>query len=190
MDLKTYIIEALSDYKPKKHLGSGQSGDVYDLGGGKVLKKISNFYEQVDNIEDFYKYCHANNPKEFPKIYEFGKDYVVMEKLNPETDKCFQYGDLICNFDKKQWKDINIPKSWVKRNDAFFLLNLLNLPKDKLSKAEDAIKEMGGIHQEVYEWLKSVLEILDEVGIEWWDTDFKPENLGERKNGEVVWFDI
>ena len=189
--LNEVLNEAFNDYKLGTSLGSGCAGEVFDIGSGKVLKRIDDPSEQLSEINKFYEYCSKHNTVVFPKVYEYDENYVVTEKLSPVTDKCILYADLVCNYNGKEWLELDIPDSWVKKKSSFFIIDVIKkLSGDKLSKTEDAIKKLSSSHWEVYLWIKEVYNILKKIGIDWYQTDFKHENLGERKNGEVVWFDI
>jgi len=87
------LIDLLKEIKPKKiysgkRLGAGGTFDVYQhaTDSNKVVKVFSREDDSdPKEIKKFLKELSTifkSNPKYFPKVYEVGDDYIVLEKLN------------------------------------------------------------------------------------------------------------
>ena len=60
-----------------KKIGRGSDRDVYDIGDGKVLKVIKSARGIGQTLKDYY----LEDAGVIPKTFEYGKNYVVAEKI-------------------------------------------------------------------------------------------------------------
>lgn len=159
-----------------KMLGAGSNGIVIDV-GNRVIKWFHKNTPLKGEDEKFYEWC-LNHPRSvvFPVVYRMGKNYVVMEKLKTDTTRCKFYdrylgwnGEKVEVNGKKDTLD-----HWIYKNDP---------------KVEEVLKKDFKIW-EVYQWGKKALKYLNEATGFTEFSDLRLANLGERKNGEIVWFDI
>lgn len=151
-------------------LGAGANGIVLDF-GDKVIKV---FYGKEINKKDlpFIKYCLNKDSNVFPKVYKIGKNWCVMEKLELNTPKCMLYMDIIDNFEYNGFDFIRSISKGKKLDST------LNLSKTQL---------------EVYEWCLKVKQEMDKIKNRYVSTypgDLVINNIGERKNGDIIFFDI
>ena len=159
-----------------KMLGAGSNGIVIDC-GDKVIKWFHKNTPPIGEDERFYNWCLAHpKSKIFPVVYKIGKNYVVMEKLKTGTVRCKFY-DKYLGFNGEKIEINRVKKSldyWIYENDP---------------KVEAILKKDIKIW-EVYSWGKKALKCLKEAtGFDKF-SDLRLPNIGERKNGEIVWFDI
>lgn len=164
--LQSYILERGS--KKSSLLGIGQNSKVEDIGEGKV-KKIYNSNHIKSCDLPFIKYCYNHKSGVFPKVYEYGDNWVILEKLKlntPKIKKWFKYLDDI-KFDGKTIYEWSLERQ--------IDINIF----DKFGK-------------EVYDWCKQCQKEMKEMKSPYinWPGDLTPENVGERDNGEIVFFDI
>ena len=159
-----------------KMLGAGSNGIIIDC-GDRIIKWFHKNTPLKGEDKKFYEWC-LNHPrsKVFPVIYKIGENFVVMEKLKIGTPRCKFYDEYL-GFDGKKI-DINGDKHpldyWIYKNDP---------------KVEKILKKDFKVW-EVYNWGKKALKYLEEAtGFDKF-SDLRLANIGERKNGEIVWFDI
>lgn len=154
----------------KKLIGRGMNASVYEL-GDKVIKIFFNGRVRSDN-KRFYEYSQKSNFKYFPKIYRLGKGYAIMEKLKLNTPKIQKYFSII---------DKEVPTEY-NTTTYYQLLQDGELDWNKLTKEES----------EVMHWL-------EDCGKELWKNkilsrgdfgDLCINNVGERADGTIVYFDI
>lgn len=148
-------------------LGAGSYGVVLDLDSDKVIKI---FYKNEIPSEEgsFIKWCHKNNSKVFPKIYKIGKNWCVMEKLNIRTKKCCDYMKVINS-----------------KPNGYSFMRDIGVKKPDFSKFDD-------LQKEVYDWCFRAYSEMKDSGVRYmkWPGDLSLNNIGERDNGEVVFFDV
>ena len=83
------LVDILKEIQtqPKKRIGHGNQGNVYNVGKNKIVKKSTNpkgFSQDEIEIYNLFN----QHPDVFPHIYKLTKDYVIMDKLdqNPLGD--------------------------------------------------------------------------------------------------------
>ena len=164
--LLSYITERGSH--SRSPFGIGQNSTVEDIGGGKVKKTYN-----LDHIKycdlPFVKYCFKHKSKVFPIVYEYGDNWVILEKLKlntPEIKKWFKYLDDI----KYEGKSIY---EWTKEKNV-----------------DEKIFDEYGL--KVYHWCKQCQKEMKEMNSPYisWPGDLVINNVGQRKNGDIVFFDI
>ena len=178
-------IEQLYEYISKtpldrlnKVMGAGGYGVVFDIGNNKVIKfkyKNSGWGMEHDEIYDkFYNYCLNRKSKILPYVYKYTPNYIIMEKLKPNTPKCKKYYKVI------EEKDFNV--NGTKMSMVKIIANNIDY-------------EFTGFDKEVYEWMLELKKEMiaysgREINSNYWYGDMRPANLGERKNGDIVFFDV
>lgn len=149
-----------------KLIGAGANAATFDL-GDKVIKC---FYKNrmYEREKEFYELCKSRKFEDvLPIVYHIGKGYVIMEKVKVRTKKCT---DIIHSLNKDNGTDTLYHLIQDGKTDEF--------KWDK--KSEFTIQ-----------WMSKIRKVLDVLGYEHTDYgDLHPENIGERDNGDVVYFDI
>ncbi len=151
-----------------KTLGAGSNGIVIDLGNDKVVKIFyGNHIKQQDRI--FLKWCYKNKSSVFPKIYKMGKSWVIMEKLDMYTPSTKKLMDILDNH------EIDGKKIWTYVSKG-------NLDINKISKDE----------LWAYNWGLVCKQDFSKINSDYcqWPGDLNIKNIGERKNGDIIFFDI
>ena len=77
------LVDILKEIQtqPKKRIGHGNQGNVYNVGKNKIVKKSTNpkgFSQDEIEIYNLFN----QHPDVFPHIYKLTKDYVIMDKLD------------------------------------------------------------------------------------------------------------
>lgn len=148
-------------------LGAGSNGIVLSFENDKIIKIF--YGDTIKKIDKpFIDWCNKNDSKVFPKVYKVGKNWCVMEKLKVLTPKCKKYMDIIDNC-----KKIKFISDIIKRKEV-----------DTSIFTEDEL--------EVYNWcikVRDTMELINSRYIEY-PGDLVINNIGERDNGDVVFFDI
>ena len=161
-------------------LGSGSYGSVFTIGNDKVIKWF-NLPPEKDDIK-FYKYCLNNKSKYFPIIYKYTDKYCIMEKLKDNTSKCKLYSKTINKRFKINGKNTSIwgIENQVIKGEKF-------TKKDQI-EIDKYIKNLSKEEKEIYDWFSNAMSEAHNNGFI--AVDMKSTNIGERPNGDVVWFDI
>lgn len=150
-------------------IGAGSNGIVLTF-NDRVIKI---FYEdKIKSIDEpFIKYCYNRDSKVFPKVYKIGKNWCVMERLKTHTDKCILYMDIIDNC----------------KIDGFDFIS--SIAKGKHIKSPSKLSEE---QLEVYEWCISVKKEMENINSKYisYPGDLVLNNIGERDNGDIVFFDV
>lgn len=149
-------------------VGAGAAGSAFEV-NNKIIKV---FYRSniIPLFRRFYEYCLKHDSKYFPKVYRLGKNYVIMEKLKTNTSKI-----------KKMFRilDASIPELGLTFYRAYKEDKLRRI---QLTKEQQRIKDwLDGMSKELWE-----NNLLDEGDL----GDLKHDNLGEREDGTIVFFDI
>lgn len=157
-------------------LGAGSNGIVVDC-GDRIIKWFHKNTPMKDEDNSFFEWCMKHpKSKVFPVVYKLGKNYVVMEKLKTGTPRCKLY-DSYLGFGGKKIEvngKADTLDHWIYKNDPAV--------EQEIKKDREA--------WEVYQWGKTALQYLKEsAGFDKF-SDLRLANIGERKNGEIVWFDI
>lgn len=155
---------------PKRYItdsvGNGAYGIIFNYPGNKI-EKIS-FLGFTPNEYKFYNYLKNNPTSIFPKIYDLEKDQVIMEKLNTETPKVSKCGEYIKKYIIKEDTD----GGYKKRYPDWKLM------EEELGKSYWFYKFIKDIEKELYKIFGIKI-----VG------DLLADNIGERTNGDLVYFD-
>lgn len=155
---------------PKRYItnsiSNGAYGIVFEYPGNRI-EKIS-FLGFTPNEYKFYNYIKGHPVSIFPKIYDLEEDQVIMEKLNTATPKISECGEYIKKYIIKE--DTN--KGFKYRYPNWELME-----KD-LGKNHWFYKFIEDIERELYKifGFKTVGDLL-------------VDNIGERRNGDLVYFD-
>lgn len=116
-------------------------------------------------------WCSKHKSKVFPEVYKIGKNWCVMEKLELDTPKCQKYMYII---DYEDFDGLS-PISDIAKGKTV---------SDKSKLTDDQL--------EVYEWvlaIKAEMEKINSRHIQY-PGDLVINNIGERPNGDVVFFDV
>ena len=188
------ILSNMPKNRLEKILGAGSFGAAIELSNGAVCKIFHKNTPMEAHDRTFYEWCMKHSSNVFPKVYKLGKNYVVMEKLDVATEKCKVYSTIIDPWkaaDRAILKDkmatANIP---VKSGPLFAFIDWAKGDK-KVANLPDFVKTLDGSALEVANWAMQCVTELKEMGIVNKNIgDMKPANLGERKDGSIIWFDL
>ena len=146
----------------------------------------------------FYKWCMTHNSNFFPKVKKLGKNFVVMEKLEVGSKKCREFTKIVDDWNAKN----PITKAFIaagipdaKNGPLFCTIHVLAYPAISKAWENKLVEVINGLEDENYKWhakwvynacceLREMGVINGNVG------DIKPANVGERKDGTIIWFDI
>lgn len=172
--LSEYINEAL------RLLGKGEEGKVYDLGDGRVKKVFKR--GRVPMTWQLLMQAQQMGVKtlSLPTVYKVGPDYVIREACTPNTKKC------------RDFYRVTMSKPFT-NEDILYRMILADRWKydDKTDSVVTGIKmSTPGILGEVIGFLCHLKYELTELTGHPSLGDFKPENLGETKDGRVVMMDF
>lgn len=179
------LLERLPKNRLDRVLGAGSYGIVLDL-NDKVIKWFHKNTPMENRDRKFYEYCLRHRTSVFPEIYKVGKNFVIMEKLKTGTQKCKLYDQWI-GFSPK-YKTTFKPKE-LKGKEADLEFCVKNYEKYS-SQIDDYLFKATTQVREIFDWLMRVRD-------EYWKIfpgdgfgDLREANIGERNNGDMVWFDI
>ena len=165
--------------KSKEKIGSGEHGEVYNVGLNKIFKKsnkVNGFtLSEIENYNLFNQY-----PDLFPYIYKLTNDYIIMDKLDSPGRELMD----VYNFldDINIWRDddfiTNIYES-VKNND-------LKIFNQILQKSKELNKE------DIYNTLKKCLEFCIKLNKLFKDKfiDIQLSNIGIDSENKIKIFDL
>lgn len=155
---------------PKRYItnsiSNGAYGIVFEYPGNRI-EKIS-FLGFTPNEYKFYNYIKRYPVPIFPKIYDLEKDQVIMEKLNTATPKISECGEYIKKYIIK--KDTS--KGYRNRYPNWELME----------------KELGRSHW-FYKFIQDIEIGLNKIFGMKTIGDIRHENIGERNDGTLVFFD-
>jgi hypothetical protein len=178
------ILTKLPKNRISHILGAGSYGAAIEI-GDKVCKLFHKNTPMESRDAKFYKYCKEHRSSVFPYVYRLGRNFVVMEKLNMNTDKCKLYNSYLGMSPKNKIDGISMEKI------------LLGMRKANTSKADHRkfaalIDKFTPEQNEVYNWGWKVLDGLKEsTGDDSSLSDLRLANIGERVGtGEIIFFDI
>lgn len=159
--------------KIDKILGHGAEACVFDL-GDKIIKC---YYKNTipAPTRKFFELCLKGEHKIFPKVYRIGKGYVVMEKVTPCTKKVQR---MFATLSKK-----------VKHNGVES--TLYHIIQDKTYKYD----ELTNFQKEIVDFMEEIRQVLGDLsgnGINLYGDfgDFHKDNVGEKEDGTIVYFDV
>lgn len=147
-------------------IGAGSEGIVLDLHDDRVIKLCyGNEFDK--SIKSFYQWCNSNKSSVFPRVYKLGKNWCVMEKLSMHTPKCKSYMSVIEDRNRKY-----------------------NFIRDINNDVTPDLNSFTDIQKEVYHWCVQVKAEMDGIKYIDYPMDLGINNIGERKNGDIVFFDV
>lgn len=162
----------------KRILGAGGEGMVYDLGNDRVLKIIfdTDFVSNGAQNLKIYKSMIGKNFVTLPKIYKVTQHFIIRESVTPATTKCANYY-RIATTNYPGLKDVG---GTMERGFA----------RGKIYDVNVGVPKSNNI-QEVRKWLLTLRNELNSIGINIKVNygDFRLKNIGETKDGRVVYFD-
>lgn len=74
-------------------IGAGYTGLVFEYSSNQVIKLMYNSF--IPNELKYFSYQKQHNKKIFPKIYEYSNDYVIMEKLQTNSQYLQEFREKI-----------------------------------------------------------------------------------------------
>ena len=154
-------------------LGAGSNGVVLKIGDDKVLKLFyGDHIKKCD--EPFIKWCHVNKSNVFPTVYKIGKNWCIMELLSTHTGKCQLYINTL-------------DKSNINGKTLFRILSDNKYQFDKIDTSM-----FTDIQLEVFDWCKQVANGMKDMNSSYisFPGDLCINNIGERKDGKIIFFDI
>jgi hypothetical protein len=168
----------------KRLAGVGSYGAVFDKDDEKVIKLFFNGLTSQD--KEFFTICKEHPEiKVFPTVYGFGDKWVVMEKLDVNSPKVNKYNEYLFRLksEKKHIFDGNVISDYISdlaKGLSIPATFIHELEKDKFAK-------------EVWNWVKQVDKACKKycspkLQMNW--LDWHPGNFGQRKNGDIVFFDV
>lgn len=162
----------------KRILGAGGEGMVYNLGDNKVLKVMfdTDFMGDKSRYIKTYKSMVGKHFETLPDIYKVTDDYIIREEVRPDTTKCRNYYRIATT----KYPGLEDVGGTMERGFARGNTYDVNVAVPKTKEV-----------QEVRKWLLSLRKDLSSIGINIRMNygDFKSANLGETKDGRVVYFD-
>lgn len=154
-------------------LGTGNNGVALKIGHNKVLKLF--YGDHIKSCDEpFIKYCSRVNSSVFPKVYKIGKNWYTMELLKTHTSKCKLYMDTL-------------DKSNINGKSLFDILTDNQYDFDKINTIK-----FTDIQKEVFNWCCQIAREMKEINSSYisFPGDLVLNNIGERDNGEIIFFDI
>jgi len=177
--------------------GEGSIHIVYNYGKDKVIKFNQNQGEPIsDHIKIFDKY-----PEIFPKVYDIGEDYVILEKLddnkaNSEMWECKKY--LFSQSSEIPPKNQHIAKLVQRsriKGPNWYNSEMIQLIYNNLDDSELKSQLQKELPSNLYNSLiKNWYPLLQNVKNISWDSkiekDINDENFGYNSKGELKMLDI
>jgi len=160
-------------------LGVGGEGMVYDLGNGRVMKLLFDTDWMGDNARTLEMTRNMIGKKftTLPNIFKVTKNFIIREGCTPNTSRIRKFYDIAT---EKRFHDGNVSFE-----------NLVVGGHQEKALALASTKE----EKEVVEWLIKCCEELRSVGYNPGEDgvnaigDFRTANLGETKDGRIIYFD-
>lgn len=168
----------------KRLVGVGSYGAVFGKDDDKVIKFFFNGMTEQD--KEFFSVCKEHPElKMFPTVYAFGKNWAVMEKLDVNSPKVNKYNEYLFRLKsaKKHLFDGKVLSDYISNYaegkeipEGFFY----EMKRDKTAV-------------EIWKWIESIDKACKKyfskkLQMNW--LDWHPGNFGQRKNGEMVFFDV
>lgn len=170
------ILQNMPKNRIERILGAGSYGAAVELSNGKVCKIFHKNRDMEKTDREFFEYCMTHKTNVFPTVHKLGKKFVIMDKLAMNTPKCKKY-DQYLKVNGKKFNGMDIEQ-----------IAKQVIEKDK--KIDKVIAKLDDEAKEVLDWSVDALTHLKAaVG---WDSfsDMRLANIGERKDGAIIWFDI
>lgn len=180
-------------------IGAGDSGSVYNLNGGKVLKitydeplalkKAEN--KQIDGVVKIYKVGVVPIPAEF-QTWDNEADrayYIIMERVDTPSSlvqKLKQYNKIFVQLKNTNEMWGAVAEKYDTHNTLDFISRMVYYGKDKLINKflEDTTKESVGISND----LIRIFNSLKKHNIYW--VDVHEQQFGIDTKGNLVAFDV
>jgi hypothetical protein len=175
------LIDILKEIqiRPKKRIGSGEHGNVYNVGKNKIVKNSTNpkgfSQDEIEIYSIFNQHLDI-----FPHIYKLAKDYVIMDRLDSPGKELMDIYNFLDN--------INI---W---RDEDFLTNIYDEVRSNNLKTTQQIlqkvKELGKM--DIYNTLKKCLYFCIELKKLFQNKriDVHLGNVGVGNDGKIKIFDV
>ena len=155
----------------EKILGAGGEGVVIELDKDKVIKILfdTDFMNSNETVLNTMRNMVGKKFETLPQIYKVTKHYIIRENVIPNT---------------KRVKDFYT----ISQTKVFKLLSLEQCVARHLENGLTLTPEQ----EEVKNWLVKCREELTSIGhkIELNFDDFREANIGETKDGRIVYFDF
>lgn len=162
----------------KRILGAGGEGMVYDLGDGRVMKMIfdTDFVSNRDINLAMIKKMVGKKFETLPNIYKVTGSFIIRDDVKPNSDKCIKYYKIATT----KYPGLEEVGGTMERGFARGKIYDVNIAVPKTKEV-----------QEVRKWLIKLRNELKSIGMEIENNygDFYPKNLGETKDGRVVYYD-
>ena len=159
----------------KRILGAGGEGMVYDIGNNRVIKVIfdTNFVGNRDETLNQFRRMKGKHFTTLPEVYKVTDSYIIREAINVYTKKVKDFYTLCGS---------RIGK------DSLSLERIVAQYREAEALENESISEE---QKQVIEWLVTCREELKSIGynISGNFGDFRLANIGETKDGRVVYFD-
>jgi hypothetical protein len=163
----------------KRILGAGGEGMVYDLGDDRILKILfdTDWMGQNQRNLKLMKSMIGRKFETLPRTYKVTKNFIIRENCEPNTPRVQKFHDIAT---KKQFHDDKVSYENLVvggHSDKALAMAVSNEEKD------------------VVKWLMKCCEELRSIGYNPGEDginnlgDFRPANLGETKDGRIVYFD-
>lgn len=161
----------------EKILGTGSEGLVIQIGDGKVMKILfdTDFMSSNKRTLETMKRMIGRNFETLPNVYKVTKNIIIRDDVTPSTPKCREY------FQIANTKYGDCPATLERLIAQGELAKAFEVTGRKL-KTKPVIKWLQKLKTELQS-IGAMPERANNLG------DFKPANLGETKDGRVVYFD-
>jgi hypothetical protein len=180
------ILTKLPKNRIARVLGAGSFGAAIEIGDNKVCKLFHKNTPMEPRDIKFYKYCEGRKSDVFPRVFKLGSNFVVMEKINMNTDKCKLYNSYLGMSPKVKFDGICMEKLLKgMRNPSI-------ITKRDFQKYTKLVNAFTAEQKEIYNWGWAILDGLKEaIGSDDSLLDLRLANIGERVgSGEIIFFDI
>lgn len=156
-----------------KLIGDGQGGFVYEYGEDKVIK-VFKYNGEYDS--KFYPLCISGISKHLPIVYEYNKEYVIMEKLEINTMLCQKYIAVFRDYwMKKVFSRVYSKEHWEQKYQDIY---------------DDWKANWKGFNKKVFDWCVELYDVLITVRTHPF-SDLRLSNIGQRpKTNDVIFFDV
>jgi len=151
------LVDILKEIQiqPKKRIGSGEHGNVYNVGKNKIVKKSTNLKGFSQDEIEIYNLFNRH-PDMFPHIYKLTKDYVIMDKLDSPGKELMDVYNFLDDVDpspENKWKSM----PWSEED---FLQNIYKSLHDNNLETFNQIlqKAKESNRMDVYNTLKKCLD--------------------------------
>ena len=148
------LIDILKEIQiqPKKKIGYGDQGNVYNVGKNKVVKKSTNSKGFSQDEIEIYNLFNQH-PNIFPHIYKLTKDYVVIDKLDSPGDSLGDIYDFLDDIDPSSgnsmpWREEDFLQNIYK--------SLYNNNLETFNQILQKAKELN--RMDIYDTLKKCLD--------------------------------